>query len=136
MLTYTFGVNLQLCFTVQSRADKASLNKHTVSPEPLLVQNRRTVGTEDSGQNSTAYIFKNCACAISTIILWIDTLYGPRREKTCLRRCANNKGADQPVHPHSLISAFIIRLLESIISMHATSKILIFLLVTVCCCGD
>ena len=29
---------------------------------------------------------------------------------------ANNKGADQPVHPHSLISTFVIRFLESIIS--------------------
>ena len=28
---------------------------------------------------------------------------------------ANNTGADQPVHPRSLISAFVIRLLESII---------------------
>ena len=29
---------------------------------------------------------------------------------------ANNKGADQPVHPRRLISAFVIRFLESIIS--------------------
>ena len=28
----------------------------------------------------------------------------------------NNKGADQAVHPHSLISAFVICLLETIIS--------------------
>ena len=28
---------------------------------------------------------------------------------------ANNKGADQPAHPHSLISAFVIRCLDSII---------------------
>ena len=37
------------------------------------------------------------------------TLYGPRREKTCLRGFANNTGTDQPVHPRSLISAFVIR---------------------------
>ena len=30
---------------------------------------------------------------------------------------ANNKGADQPVHPHSLISAFVVRCLDSIISI-------------------
>ena len=35
---------------------------------------------------------------------------GPQREKTCLRGVANNKGADQPALPGSLISAFIIRL--------------------------
>ena len=29
---------------------------------------------------------------------------------------ANNKGADQPAHLHSLISAFVICILESIIS--------------------
>ena len=36
-------------------------------------------------------------------------IYGPRREKTCLRGVANNKGTDQPAHPHSLISPFVIR---------------------------
>ena len=47
-------------------------------------------------------------------------LYGPRRKKPCLRWVANNKGADQPAHPRSLISAFVIGLLESIISKLAT----------------
>ena len=53
-------------------------------------------------------------------------LYGPRREKTFLRRFENNKGADQPAHLRSLISAFVIRLLESIISRFATNEISIF----------
>ena len=38
----------------------------------------------------------------------------------------NNKGAGQPVHPHRLISAFVIRFLESIISKLATGEISIF----------
>ena len=38
-------------------------------------------------------------------------------------------GADQPAHPRSLFSAFVIRFLESIISKLATSEILIFWLV-------
>ena len=42
-------------------------------------------------------------------------IIGPRRKKTCLRGFANNTGADQPAHPRSLISAFVIRFLESII---------------------
>ena len=42
----------------------------------------------------------SCHCGIS--------LYGPRREKTCLRGFANNTGADQPAHPRSLVSTFII----------------------------
>ena len=31
----------------------------------------------------------------------------PGHEKMCLMPYANNKGADQPAHPHSLISAFV-----------------------------
>ena len=34
----------------------------------------------------------------------------------------NNLGADQPVHPRSLISASVIQLLESIISKLATRQ--------------
>ena len=36
---------------------------------------------------------------------------------------ANNKGTDQPAHPRNLISAFVIPLLENIISRLATSEI-------------
>ena len=43
----------------------------------------------------------------------------------------NNKGTDQSVHPHSMISTFVIRLLESIIFRLATSGISIFKLVSV-----
>ena len=39
---------------------------------------------------------------------------------------ANNTGADQPAHPQSLISAFVIHVLESVISSLATGKISIF----------
>ena len=53
-----------------------------------------------------------------------------QRKKTCLRRFANNKGADQPAHPRSLISAFVIPLLESIISRLATSEISVFWVVS------
>ena len=40
--------------------------------------------------------------------------YEPGHEKMCLMSYANNKGADQPAHPRSLISAFIVRCLISI----------------------
>ena len=30
---------------------------------------------------------------------------------------ANNKGADQPAHPRSLINAFVVRCLDSVISL-------------------
>ena len=44
-------------------------------------------------------------------------IYKPGHEKTCLIPYANNKGADQPAHPHSLISASVVRCLDSIISI-------------------
>ena len=57
--------------------------------------------------------------------------FGPRREKTCLRWFANNTGADQPAHPRSLISAFVIRFLERIICYLTRGEISIFYLVSV-----
>ena len=54
-----------------------------------------------------------------------QTYSGPRREKTCLWDFAN-KWADQPAHPCSLISAFVIRVLESITSRLVTNEISIF----------
>ena len=55
-------------------------------------------------------------------ILDLLIINGPRREKTSLRGFWNNKGTDQ--------LAFVIRLLESIISRPATSKISNFYLVS------
>ena len=42
------------------------------------------------------------------------------------REFANNTGADQPAHPRSLISAFVVGLMERILSRLASSKISIF----------
>ena len=36
--------------------------------------------------------------------------------------CVNNKGADQPAHPHSLISVFVVRCLDSIIPLVSISE--------------
>ena len=52
--------------------------------------------------------------------------FGPLCNKTCLWGFVNNKGADQPVHPCSLINTFVVRVLESIISYFATGEISIF----------
>ena len=43
----------------------------------------------------------------------------------------NNKGADQPAHSRSLISAFVVRSLDSIISLVSRSEISRFELVSV-----
>ena len=60
---------------------------------------------------------------IHSFIQNTNRLYGPRREKTCLRGFVNNKGAYQPANPRRLISTFVICFLESIISKLATSEI-------------
>ena len=48
----------------------------------------------------------------------------PGHEKVCLMSCANNKGADQHAHPRSLISAFVVRCLDSIVSLDSVAEIL------------
>ena len=47
----------------------------------------------------------------------------PGHEKTCRMSYANNKGADQPAHPRSLISAFVVCCLDSVISLVSVTKI-------------
>ena len=47
------------------------------------------------------------------------------------RKPANNTGADQPAHSCSLISAFVVHVLESTISKLPTSEISFFELVSV-----
>ena len=47
----------------------------------------------------------------------------PGHEKMCLMSYANNKGAGQPAHARSLISAFVVRCLDSIISRDSIAEI-------------
>ena len=47
----------------------------------------------------------------------------PGHEKTCFMSFANNKGADQPAHPRSLVSAFFVRCLDSVMSLVSVTKI-------------
>ena len=54
---------------------------------------------------------------ICYIVLTIAKSFEPGHAKMCLMPYANNKGADQPAHPRSLISAFVVRFLDSVISL-------------------
>ena len=47
---------------------------------------------------------------------------GPKRKKTFILGFANNKRADQPAHTHRLSNAYVIHLLDSIISKLTTNK--------------
>ena len=58
-------------------------------------------------------------------------LYEPGNEKTCLMSSANNKGADQPVHPRSLISAFVVHCLDSVMPPVSVTKISSLILASV-----
>ena len=82
-----------------------------------------------SGQHS---LFSKQSAKIMKFLSKIYHLpYGPRRKKTCFRRFAINTAADQPAHPRSLISVFVIHYLESIICKLAIGKISIIQLVSV-----
>ena len=67
----------------------------------------------------------------SEVIYVTYTIYRPYRKKTCLWGYVNKKGADQPAHPDSLISAFVILLFASTVSSLITNEISLFLLVAV-----
>ena len=47
----------------------------------------------------------------------------PGHEKMCLMSYANNKGTDQPAHSRSLISAFVVHCLYSIIFLESIAEI-------------
>ena len=49
----------------------------------------------------------------------------------CLMSYANNKGADQPAHLRSLISAFVVCCLDSVMSLVSVTKISSFMLASV-----
>ena len=52
-----------------------------------------------------------------SIFRFIYFIFEPGHEKMCLMSYANNKGADQTAHPRSLIITFVVRCLDSIISL-------------------
>ena len=55
--------------------------------------------------------------------LIVYTIYGSGHAEICLMPYANNKDADQPAHPRSLISTFVVRCLDSMICILAISKV-------------
>ena len=56
-------------------------------------------------------------------MLFDHILFEQGHEKTCLMSYANNKGADQPAHPRSLISAFVVHCLDSVMYLVSVTKI-------------
>ena len=54
---------------------------------------------------------------------YFQNIFEPGHEKMCLISYANDKDADQLAHPRSLISAFVVRCLDSIISQNFIAEI-------------
>ena len=71
-------------------------------------------------ENATRFLLSRCFRAHVLIKL---NIIEPGHEKMCLMSYANNKGADQPAHPRCLISAFVVRCLDSIITLDAIAEI-------------
>ena len=65
----------------------------------------------------------NLLSSILTLNFDHNTILGSSHAKMCLMPYANNKGADQPAHSHSLISTFVVRFLDSIMPLVSTSEI-------------
>ena len=63
------------------------------------------------------------ACKVFTLGDLSILFIGPGHAKMCFMPCANNKGTDQPAHPRSLISTFVVRCLDSVICIVAISKV-------------
>ena len=53
-------------------------------------------------------------------------LYKPGHAKACRMTYANTKDADQTVHPHDLIIAFVVRCLESMVYILVKFKVSTF----------
>ena len=65
--------------------------------------------------------------SVLILLNWnMDILFRPRSEKACLQEFANNTCADQPAHPRSLVSAFVVLILESTVCKLLTGEIYIF----------
>ena len=86
----------------------------------------RTANNSEKQTSISTSIKTNGPAHLGEFDTYRTRLNGPRREKTCLRWFANNTGADQPAHPRSLISAYVIRFLKRIICKLATGGISIF----------
>ena len=93
-----------------SNTDEFALSMTQNEPSCIILENKKSLFNLMQPFSYTCY----------------QELCGLRREKTCLWRFVNNKGADQPVHPRRLISIFGFRFLKSVVSEVVTGGTSIF----------
>ena len=82
-------------------------------------RNIRVCNVADFFYRTCPYPFVPISIPLSNRLSKIE----PGHEKMCLKSYAKNKGVDQPAHPRSLISAFVVRGLDSIISLDSIAEI-------------
>ena len=85
-----------------------------------LINVRQKINAE-STPHFLSRIRMTCTFIVSNVI-FIVHLFEPGHEKMCLMSYANNKGADQHAHSRSQISAFVVRCLDSIISLDSIAE--------------
>ena len=102
--------------TTEEEVKEEMMKEETVKQE---IDEEKVSDTEEVVEDKKPEKLVSCV-HITRSACFTKKTYGPQHEKTCLRSCVNNKGADQPAHQCSLISAFIICFLESIISTLTT----------------
>ena len=119
--------------TVGRAMQKQELKQHQTAvlyvPAHACLELRFTYACYVTG--SFSCLQHNQVTGVGKSARYYNAKIGPRREKTCLRGFANNTVADQPAHPRSLISAFVIRFLERIICKLTTGEISMFWLVSI-----
>ena len=90
---------------------QTGLGKHQTAKGAVWSQTAK--GAVWSGSALFAILFASFGCIAIWVTSW-ENLFMPY---------ANNKGADQPAHLRSLISAFVVRCLDSIIPLLAIAEI-------------
>ena len=101
---------------------QASLRIRAVSPEPSLLTHTSSVSRGTFRQKARSLAPLNgWACAVK--ICHVGMLEDTNSLDGALMTYANNKGADQPAHPRSLISTFVVRCLDSIMPLVSISEI-------------
>ena len=87
----------------------------------LLIDDKASItGKQSIFSVYSFFTFRHC------YLIFVGSHMGLDARKPVFGFFANNKGADQPAHPRRLISNFVIRFWESIISKLAVAEIAIF----------
>ena len=102
----------------------SNLNRLNTRQMQNRPSNAECFSTCTSLKKSSAPTYKTTKWTININITFLITDYKQATSwENLFLPHGNNKGADQPAHPRSLISAFVIRCLDSIIRLVSISEI-------------